>query len=168
MKNVFLLLIFMLIGCSSYHLVDQSENDKNKFNQFADDRKGIIMLRNGEIYSGDKIRAVTDSLIWSVLISDGQYEFSKKLVYHSVPFSDVDKVLFVNRNQGAAQGIGYGMLVGTSAGFLAGLISGPNSEFSRLQTGGIMAVFVGIPAGVIFGLAVGAVEGKKEIYHFKE
>jgi hypothetical protein len=118
-----------------------------------------------EIYNGDvnQISLENDSVYWN------EIQTNKKM---KNPTDNLIEINFINHKKGAAEGLGYGFLIGGLGGMILGFGLGGDSPGSGGMvkfTAGEKALAVGAFFGILGGLgglAVGATNGSIEKYIF--
>jgi hypothetical protein len=145
-----LVIVFLLIGCSSTYRVSSPEEANRKIGQ----RDAKVVLTSGREYDARTILVRNDSISFI----DGM---SNEI--QVVPTTDVLSIQTADRWGGALEGLMLGGLGGGVAGFALGSIS---SKGDQRGLGVALATFGGIAIGSVSGLIWGVLEGHQYTVEF--
>ena len=154
MKNYFypiLFLVFILSCANSIQIKNDQIPDiyQRKINAFGDKKSSRVILNNGEIIEGRKLKVMTDSL----------FILNKKTnISEIILLKEVHKIRFKDR----IIGLGQGFYIGAGIGTMVGLAIGHGEEMGGL------AVLGGIVSGGILGGISGYVIGGSHEFTFNK
>jgi hypothetical protein len=155
---LFIILTFLLSGCTSVHLIEHNKASYSKTNSELQGKKAQIILTDGEIVKAENIE-IADHTI--------SYDNPDLQSKQTVPVSEVNEITFKNRGKGALTGFGIAALIGGVLGAVTiGGISEGMCEFdcdNAYAEGAVPGAIVGaLAAGLVIGLPIGAGVGNTE------
>jgi hypothetical protein len=153
-------MIYFLSGCATNIMVipENLDNHLPRINQNGEKYSGIILLDDGKMVSMKELWSSGDSVYFKSKSSDENLKVSLK---------DIEAIKFIKHGEGAVQGLGLGILIGSISGFGIGLASGDDPpgflSFTAEEKGAIFGVALGLVGGFV-GIIGGAASGSKENY----
>jgi hypothetical protein len=160
--SLFIILIFLLSGCTSVHLIEHNEASYSKTNSELQGKKAQIILANGEIVKAESIEITDHTISYDNLDLENR---------QTVPVSKINEITFKNRGKGAWIGFGITALIGgvlgavTVAGFEKAMCDDPADCSPEYAHQG--AIVGALAAGLVIGLPIGAGVGHTEKYIIK-
>ncbi|UCG52447.1 MAG: hypothetical protein JSW58_02540 [Candidatus Latescibacterota bacterium] len=156
-------LFVLLLGCSHPHYIASIDSDERQsLEQLASKGSCAVVLVDGTKYKAANLTIGPDSTTWV------SKETGERV---GVATSDIEKIVFVSRGRGAAEGVLVGFAAGASLGAFLGLLSGEDCEevsgeicISRQAAVMIGIVALGLPVALV-GAMVGASHGSKDLYY---
>ena len=160
------LMATLVCGCTRHHRVgEMNEIDSAYFERTTTKNVFTLVLNDGRAFEATRLVIRPDSILCTDAVSGRAIGAASGEVHQIVVFS---------RSRGAGDGIvggiGIGILVGGTLGFIAGEdeCAGGGSEFNLCFTraGGafIGAVLFGLPAAIVGGI-VGVSKGSTDYYY---
>jgi hypothetical protein len=157
------LLVSTACGCSHIHHLDSmGEEEAKYFKERAKQKSFTVQTLDGNVFDGTDLVVETDTIAWSDSESGERIEVSSH---------QVQQIVFVSKAARFADGFLIGLMIGGSVGGILGYAGGDDceddTEFFCISRGGeafLAALVIGIPAGIVGGLA-GLGKGSKHIYY---
>jgi hypothetical protein len=163
MRFCYPLLFVLILGCSHPHYISSINSDEGKsLERRASKSSCAVVLVDGREYSATNLTLGQDSTTW----------VSKKTGERGgVATHEIEKIVFVSRGTGVAEGALVGFAAGASLGALLGVLSGEDCEestgeicISRHGAVSIGIVVFGLPVALV-GALIGAANGSKDLYY---
>ena len=146
----------VLPGCAAntkdIYLSGRMDEQLRQVNRDTGGRTVHLVLRDGRSYEARGAVLSPDSTFWRTPDSGGEI---------SVPSSELHRITFKSRKQGALRGLVIGILVGLPGGALV-TDSGPGDQNVVIDR--IQAALAGGLAGAIWGTPIGALVGRQVTY----
>ncbi len=144
-----------VFGCAHTHRLDQRPPAAyfDEINKTAQNRKGQIALKSGQVFEGRNLLVASDSTSWlDAKAGDKQ----------RVATSEIKTIVIKNYGKGGLEGLGLGTAVGFVAGFLLTVSADdPCSGCDRTSFGVLIGGIFAVPGGLVGGLT-GAASGGKD------
>lgn len=148
------------VGCTHTRMITQKEEVKlfDKIYQTSRGKIGHIVLSNGQRFDGYNILVSQSKTSW--LVPDTHEE-------KTVPTADIREITFKNTGRGALQGLGLGFVGGAVTGALAASSDpGTGFVFSRAEVALLAGVIFGLAGGAV-GITLGGAIGSKDSFDFR-
>ena len=153
-----LLAAIMPLGCSHTLVLNTASPSFDQLQRQAKNGQAIVTVKNDQSYQNVRLTQVApDSISW--MLQNGQ------LV--SAATEEITEIRFINREEGALDGLGIGLLAGAVIGALLGAGEGSNSEGftpSSTEANAMAGAIVLGGLGGLIGMPIGSAVGSKDIY----